>query len=116
MVIGLRTQDPGCHPEIHAACLQLCGQIGEHALTKERLAELARLFETEGLPPLWARRPAFPTLIRIILGRLTPDRVLGAGARYRSPSAKRQIEIADNWRPFRSVAARMLWNHYLGTR
>ena len=30
--------------------------------------------------------------------------------------AQKQIETADNWRPLRSVAARMLWNHYLSTR
>ena len=80
-------------------------------LTKERLAEaavslaakdkdLARLLEDDGPPPLWARRPGFVTLIRIImeqqvslasadaiyrrltdnLAPLTPDQILAAGA------------------------------------
>ena len=203
------------------------------ALTRERLAEgasylvsrdedLARLFETDGVPPLWARRPGFPTLVHMILEQqvslasaravyqrliddlspFTADRVLEAGVshlrslgvtrqksaycvnvaagvvagtlslgaigklpdhaaadalqavtgigpwtadvyllmalrrpdiwplgdialintlrkvkRLRTrPSAERQGKIAENWRPFRSVAARMLWNHYLSTR
>ena len=47
-------------------------------LTNESLAEaaaalaardrhLARIFRTQGTPPMWARRPGFPTLLRIIL-------------------------------------------------
>src|SRR3712207_4479083 len=62
-----------------------------------RDADLARVVETHGPPPLWAREPGFPTLVRIILeqqvslasaratferllasagGRLTPRRLL----------------------------------------
>jgi DNA-3-methyladenine glycosylase II len=29
------------------------------------------------------------------------------------PSREQQIEIAQRWSPWRSVAARMLWTHYL---
>ena len=29
------------------------------------------------------------------------------------PSAERQTDISRAWRPYRSVAARMLWQHYL---
>jgi len=29
--------------------------------------ELSFIFETDGVPPLWARRPGFATLIKIIL-------------------------------------------------
>jgi DNA-3-methyladenine glycosylase II len=32
------------------------------------------------------------------------------------PSADEFIEIAERWRPFRSVAARMLWHFYLSER
>jgi DNA-3-methyladenine glycosylase II len=34
---------------------------------KDRDRDLARILERLGAPPLWARRPGFPTLIRIIL-------------------------------------------------
>jgi DNA-3-methyladenine glycosylase II len=63
--------------------------------------DLARILAADGLPPLWARRPGFSTLLRIILeqqvslasakavylrvraglGRITPARVLVAGER-----------------------------------
>ncbi len=33
----------------------------------ERDVELARLYQTLGVPPLWSREPGFPTLIHIIL-------------------------------------------------
>jgi len=31
------------------------------------------------------------------------------------PSPERQLEIAESWRPWRAVAARVLWHHYLST-
>ncbi|MGH2451874.1 MAG: DNA-3-methyladenine glycosylase family protein [Candidatus Limnocylindria bacterium] len=31
------------------------------------------------------------------------------------PSLERQLEIAESWRPWRAVAARILWHHYLST-
>jgi DNA-3-methyladenine glycosylase II len=31
------------------------------------------------------------------------------------PTPERQIEIAESWRPWRAVAARILWHHYLST-
>ena len=31
------------------------------------------------------------------------------------PSPERQLEIAEAWRPWRAVAARVLWHHYLST-
>ena len=32
------------------------------------------------------------------------------------PSPERAARVADSWRPFRSVAARMMWQHYLAER
>jgi len=32
------------------------------------------------------------------------------------PSASTLLTVAENWRPFRSVAARMLWQYYLARR
>ena len=39
---------------------------GARAL-KDRDRDLARILERLGVPPLWGRRPGFPTLIRIIM-------------------------------------------------
>lgn len=185
----------------------------------ERDRDLARTFETHGVPPLWGRRPGFQSLVRIIMEQqvslasaqaayrrlavgvapLTPERLLALGALHvrglgvtrqkagyclnlaeaiqggeidlralarmddaearaalvrikgignwtadiyllmamrrpdvwpsgdvalakamqrlkrlrKLPSAERQTDIARVWRPYRSVAARMLWQHYL---
>jgi len=181
--------------------------------------ELSFIFETDGVPPLWARRPGFATLIKIILEQqvslssakaineklhknikpFTPARLLELGisnlkklgvTRQKSsyciniaeavkndkfsfsslnklddystrqilmqikgvgswtadiyllmalrrpdiwpkgdialaksmkkikklkdlPSYEKQLKIAERWRPYRSVAARMLWQHYI---
>ena len=181
--------------------------------------DLAHLLETNGVPPLWARKPCFSTLIHIILEQqvslasakaiyrrlsdnlvpFTPKRFLELGSSYlrslgvtrqkaaycinlaeailvnrldlksvsrmndraavetltrikgigpwtagiyllmalrrpdiwpsgdialtntvrkvkkldKYPSPSTLIKVADAWRPFRSVAARMLWHHYL---
>ena len=194
---------------------------GARAL-KDRDRDLARILERLGVPPLWGRRPGFPTLIRIImeqqvslaaarslygrlvgrLGEMTANSMCAMGeaglrefgltrqkARYchglaarivegsldlaavaalpdaagRSillsvpglgpwsvdiyylmalrrpdvwpegdlalasalrevkrmhelPSRKNQRAIAARWSPWRSVAARLLWAHYLETR
>ena len=184
--------------------------------------DLAALYEADGVPPLWARRPGFTTLIKIILEQqvslasakavyrklaknikpFTPvrfeelgidylkslgvtrqkssyciniaaailddkldlislnnmndddakemlSRIKGIGPwtaniyllmalrrsniwpagdialassmrkikRLRSyPTNEKQIKIAEQWRPYRSVAARMLWQHYLNNK
>lgn len=181
--------------------------------------DLARLFSTEGTPPLWSRKPGFATLIRIILEQqvslasgkamyrrlekniipFTPQRFSKLGIEYlkslgvtrqkstyclnvanailedilnfrklntyddkdakemlmkikgvgswtadvyllmalrrpdvfpsgdialvntikivkklrKQPSEEKILKIAEKWKPFRSVAARMLWQHYL---
>jgi len=181
--------------------------------------DLARLLEVDGVPPLWARKPCFSTLIRIILeqqvslvsaramyrriadnlAEMTPDLFLEGGSSYLrslgvtrqkaaycinvaeailgneldlralsrmddleanetltrikgigpwsadiyllmalrrpdvwpsgdialintvrkvkkihgNPSPSELSKVAEAWRPFRSVAARMLWHHYL---
>ena len=184
--------------------------------------DLAALYEADGVPPLWARRPGFTTLIKIILEQqvslasgkavykklernikpFTPTRFMELGIEYlkslgvtrqkssyciniaaailddkldlkslnklsdedakemlirikgigpwtadiyllmalrradiwpsgdialassmkkikklRSyPSNEKQIKIAEKWQPYRSVAARMLWKHYLNNK
>jgi DNA-3-methyladenine glycosylase II len=32
------------------------------------------------------------------------------------PTNEKQIRIAERWRPYRSVAARLLWQHYLNNK
>ena len=70
-------------------------------LTKKRLSEgavylaardkdLARLLETDGVPPLWARKPCFSTLIHIILEQQVS--LASAMAMYR--------RLLDNLIPF----------------
>ena len=184
--------------------------------------DLARLLETNGVPPLWARKPCFSTLIHIILEQqvslasakamysrlsdnlvpFTPKRFLEVGSSYlrslgvtrqkaaycinvaeailvnqldlkslsrmndlvaadtltrikgigpwtadiyllmalrrpdvwpsgdialintvrkvkeldKHPSPSTLSKVAEAWRPFRSIAARMLWHHYLSDR
>lgn len=203
------------------------------SLTKMRLKEgteylaardndLARLLVSDGVPPLWARKPCFSTMIHIILEQqvslasakalyrrlvdnlvpFTPDRFLEVGSSYlkslgvtrqkaaycinvaeaiignrldlrtvsrmddlaavdtltrikgigpwtaniyllmalrrpdvwpsgdialintvrklkkltENPSPSTVFRVAETWRPFRSVAARMLWHHYLSEK
>jgi DNA-3-methyladenine glycosylase II len=194
---------------------------GVRALAR-RDPDFAALYRRNGLPPMWARRPGFPTLVHIVLeqqvsivaartlfrrvsaalGGMTPERVLERGvpglhglgvtrqkASYchalaaavldgslslagiaraedaagrdallalrgigpwsadiyylmalrrpdvwpvgdlalaialqdvkrlrRRPDAGRQQAISAAWAPWRSVAARLLWHHYLTTR
>ena len=32
------------------------------------------------------------------------------------PSIKSMVELAEPWRPYRAVAARLLWSHYRGLK
>jgi DNA-3-methyladenine glycosylase II len=195
------------------------GLAGAAAYLAGRDRDFARILRADGVPPLWARRPGFQTLLRIILEQqvslasaqaalrrlaagvrpLTPERVLAAGPSHlmrlgltrqkavychnladalcndglnlralaamdddtarahlvaikgvgpwtadiyllmalrrpdiwpagdlalakaarvvkrlrQVPSQARLAEIAEDWQPFRAVAARMLWHHYL---
>lgn len=194
---------------------------GVRALTR-RDRDFAALYRRNGLPPMWARRPGFPTMVHIVLeqqvsivaarslfrrvstalGGMTPERVLERGAaglhslgltrqkasychalaaavldgslslagvaraddtegratllqlrgigpwsadiyylmalrrpdvwpvgdlalaialqevkRLRGrPDTERQLAMSEAWAPWRSVAARLLWHHYLSTR
>jgi len=79
---------------------QRLAEAADALATKDR--DLARLLKRDGVPPLWARRPGFATLIRIVfeqqvslasaaatyrrltddLAPLTPERILAAGASH----------------------------------
>ena len=45
--------------------------------------------------------------------QIAAQRILGLDQR---PTAAQLIEIAERWRPFRAVAARLLWSHYGAAR
>jgi DNA-3-methyladenine glycosylase II len=32
------------------------------------------------------------------------------------PEIKDMVSVAENWRPYRAVAARLLWSHYRGLK
>jgi DNA-3-methyladenine glycosylase II len=53
-------------------------------------------------PDIWPTGDiALATTVRVVKRLRTP------------PSHERLARIAEGWRPHRSVAARMLWHHYL---
>jgi len=136
-------------------------------LTKKKLAQgvaelasrdgdLAAVIDKHGQPPLWSRKPGFPTLVQIILeglsrlsdaeakkaltslvgiGRWTADIYLLMALRRPDiwpkgdlalakaaqqvkglealPDQDQLEELAESWQPWRAVAARVLWLHYL---
>jgi DNA-3-methyladenine glycosylase II len=208
-------------PAVPRALTRASLAAGVRALIR-RDPDFAELYRRNGLPPMWARRPGFPTLVHIVfeqqvsiaaarslfrrvsatLGGMTPELVLECGvtglsslgltrqkASYchalaaavadgslslggiarsedaagraallalrgigpwsadiyylmalrrpdvwpvgdlalaialqdvkrlrRPPDAGRQLAISAAWAPWRSVAARLLWHHYLTTR
>jgi len=98
-----------------------------------------------GEPPMWGRRPGFSALVRIILeqqvslasaramyrrlagrlGGMTPKGIyaLQLALALREvkrlddlPTKEAQEALAGAWAPWRSVAARPLWAHYLAER
>ncbi|MCH6575002.1 MAG: DNA-3-methyladenine glycosylase 2 family protein [Bacteroidetes bacterium] len=144
----------------------------------KRDKDLDALYRADGVPPLWARRTGFATLIKIILeqqvslasakavlddkldlkslNNMNDDdakeiliRIKGIGSwtadiyllmalrrsdiwpsgdialassmlkikRLQSyPTYEKQVKIAKKWQPYRSVAARMLWQHYINNK
>lgn len=65
--------------------------------------DLAALYEADGVPPLWARRPGFTTLIKIILEQQVS--LASAKAAYR--------KLARNIKPFTPVRFEELGIAYL---
>jgi DNA-3-methyladenine glycosylase II len=109
-----------------AYCHGLAARIGQGELDLSRLAGgaddegMTRLREVPGLGP-WSvdiyylmalRRPdIWPR------GDLALATALAKVKRLRSrPTAERQARFAAGWAPWRSVAARMLWQDYLAAR
>ena len=106
-----------------AYCLHLSESLTEKRLSLNQLPQLsdeqvkARLMEVKGIgswsadiyllmalrrPDVW---PASDLALAIAAKQLN-------GLKSR-PGPNELSEIAEGWRPFRSVAARMLWQYYL---
>lgn len=109
-----------------AYCLHLCESLSKRRLNLSQLSRLsdeeakARLMEVKGIgswsaeiyllmalrrPDVW---PASDLALAIAVKQLK---------QFKSrPGSNELLEIAEGWRPFRSVAARMLWQYYLAQR
>ena len=83
--------------EAHAALLRIKG-VGPWTANIYLLMALRR-------PDIW---PDGDIALATALGRLRKM--------YSRPSFTELAKIAEGWRPYRSVAARMLWQYYLGER
>ena len=109
-----------------AYCLHLAESIDSKRLRLPQLARMsdeevkAALMEIKGLGSWSAdvyllmvlRRPdIFPATDLALVIAVTEVKRLP-----RRPSTNELIALAENWRPYRSVAARMLWQFYLATR
>jgi DNA-3-methyladenine glycosylase II len=117
--LGLTRQKAGyCHELARAT---LAGNL--------RLSDIARARDEDGRAALLALRGIGPWSVDIyyLMALRRPDvwptgdlalavalqEVKGLPAR---PDSRHQQEISETWAPWRSVAARLLWHYYLGTR
>jgi DNA-3-methyladenine glycosylase II len=109
-----------------AYCLGVAEAIGEGSLD---LGALARMEDGEAAAALMRLKGVGPWTAEIYLlmalrrpdvwpsGDMALIRTVQDVKRLRRvPSDRGAAEIALTWRPFRSVAARMLWQHYLAVR
>ncbi|MEP6568187.1 MAG: DNA-3-methyladenine glycosylase 2 family protein [Acidobacteriota bacterium] len=109
-----------------AYCLHLAESVSEKRLRLSRLARMsdadvrAALIEIKGLGPWSAdvyllmvlgRADIFPTTDLALVSAVTEVKQLPT-----RPTTNQFLVIAESWRPYRSVAARMLWQYYLARR
>ena len=80
----------------HAALVKLKG-IGPWSADIYLLMALGR-------PDVWPRRDLALAAAMREVKRLRP-----------LPTLERQLSLSESWRPWRAVAARILWLHYLST-
>lgn len=109
-----------------AYCLHLAQSLTDKRL---RLAQLSRMSDHEATAALLALKGIGPWSANIYLlmalGRpdIWPTNDLALAIAITElrrlttrPNANELAEIAEAWRPYRSVAARMLWQYYLARR
>lgn len=109
-----------------AYCLHLAESLYNKRLRLSQLSRMtdaevkAALMEVKGLGAWSAdvyllmvlRRPdIFPATDLALVTAVTE-----LGQLSRRPDTKQLLELAEGWRPYRSVAARMLWQYYLARR
>jgi len=109
-----------------AYCLHLAESLNDKRLRLSRLSQMSdaevqlALMQVKGLGPWSAdvyllmvlRRPdVFPASDLALISAITELKQL----RVR-PNTNQLLEMAEAWRPYRSVAARMLWQYYLARR
>lgn len=122
----LQLQNSGVTRQKAGYCLNLAEAIQTKDLELDKLNEMddteasTTLMKIKGIG-FWTAR------IYLLMALLRPDiwpvgdialaeavrRIKGLALR---PSQEALSEIAEKWRPFRSVAARILWHHYLKTK
>jgi DNA-3-methyladenine glycosylase II len=109
-----------------AYCLHLAESLSDNRLRLSQLSRMsddevkAALMEIKGLGAWSAdvyllmvlRRPdVFPASDLALVSAVTKLKRLES-----RPTTNQLLEIAEAWRPYRSVAARMLWQYYLARR
>lgn len=106
-----------------AYCLDLAQRLTDKRLRLSRLSRMsnadakAALMEVKGLGSWSAdvyllmvllRADVFPATDLALITAVTKLKELGS-----RPTPNEFLEMAEAWRPYRSVAARMLWQYYL---
>jgi DNA-3-methyladenine glycosylase II len=121
-----QVQSAGVTRQKAGYCLGIAQQIIDGSLDLRRLGRAddeevrARLVEIRGIGPWTAD-------IYLLMALLRPDvwpdgdiALVTAAHQIkrlrRRPDTQRLRRLAANWAPWRSVAARILWHHYLSTR
>jgi DNA-3-methyladenine glycosylase II len=119
---GLRSH--GVTRQKAAYCVHLASALLEGRLD---LDAVGRMHDTDAAEALTRLKGIGPWTAQIYLlmalrrpdvwpsGDLALVRTIRSVKRLRSsPTTARMMTIAEAWRPYRAVAARMLWQHYLG--
>jgi DNA-3-methyladenine glycosylase II len=120
--------------EVHLKSLGLtrqktsyCLHLAESLVNKRlRLSQLARMTDAEAKAALMEIKGlgAWSADVYLLMALLRPDvwpvndLALAVAAQKvkqlpNRPNANQLLELAESWRPYRSVAARMLWQYYL---
>ena len=118
---GLRAH--GVTRQKAAYCVHLAGAILEGRLDLEAVGRMDDAAAADALTRLKGIGP-WTAQIYLLMALRRPDvwpsgdlalvrTVRNVKRLRRSPSPARMLAIAEAWRPYRAVAARMLWQHYL---
>ena len=123
---GVQLRSLGMTRQKTAYCLHLAEMVVSSRLELERLPKLedeavkSALMQVKGIG-LWSAEVYLLMVLRRPDIWPVNDLALATAAHKvkrlkQRPSPERLLKLAEQWRPFRSVAARMLWQSYLGER